>query len=77
MWLGCIHGGSYCISQYAPWGGCADKVLRIAVLLPFGCSDSNCLMAEPNCIMIMAMTGLTAFMKKFGFMKLTQSKRTR
>lgn len=23
-------------------GGCTDKVLRIAVLTPFGCSDCNC-----------------------------------
>lgn len=27
-------------------GGCADKVLRIAVLLPFGCFDTNCISAE-------------------------------
>lgn len=23
-------------------GGCTDKVLRIAILMPFGCSDCNC-----------------------------------
>lgn len=39
-------------------GGCADKVLRIAILVPFGCSDSTVRRLNLTCIRIMG--GITA-----------------